>query len=369
MIGFAAAGLGFAVALAAARPAAACTTFLLERGAERVVGKSYDWHMGQGLVMVNKRGVAKQSLPGKPGDRPTRWVSRHASVTFNQYGRELPNGGMNDAGLVVEVMWLDDSVYEKADQRPSLNELQWIQYHLDSHGSVADMVAAAAQQRVSPLYAAVHYLACDKTGACAAFEYLGGKLVVTPGAKTLTNHSYAESVAWAAKQRAMPRGMGSLERFARASRQIEMGTLEGSPSPPATGSRGQSPRSPTRSAPLAAEPITAAFAILDGVRSSASQWNIVYDPVHMRVHFRTRSSPAIKTLDASKLDPSCARAVTLLDIDTDAGGDIAARLRPYDEATNRNLIERSVRRIRKQLPPGSVEGLVAYPSALACTAP
>ncbi len=331
------------VALAGARPADACTTFLLERGAARVVGKSYDWHMGQGLVMVNKRGVAKQSLPGKPGDRPTRWVSRHASVTFNQYGRELPNGGMNDAGLVVEVMWLDDSVYEKADQRPSLNELQWIQYHLDSHGSVAEMVAAAAQQRVSPLYAAVHYLACDKTGACAAFEYLGGKLVVTPGAKTLTNHSYAESVAWAAKQRDLPRGMGSLERFARASRQVV--------------------------APTAAEPIAAAFAILDGVRSSASQWNIVYDPVHMRVHFRTRSSPAIKTLDASKLDPSCARAVTLLDIDTDAGGDIAARLRPYDEATNRNLIERSVRRIRKQLPPGSVEGLVAYPAALACTAP
>ena len=51
-----------------ARPADACTTFLLERGADRVVGKSYDWHMGQGLVMVNKRGVAKQSLPGKPGD-------------------------------------------------------------------------------------------------------------------------------------------------------------------------------------------------------------------------------------------------------------------------------------------------------------
>ena len=333
------------VALSAARPADACTTFLLERGAERVVGKSYDWHMGQGLVMVNKRGVAKQSLPGKPGDRPTRWVSRHASVTFNQYGRELPNGGMNDAGLVIEVMWLDDSVYEKADQRPSLNELQWIQYHLDSHGSVAEMVAAAAQQRVSPLYAAVHYLACDKTGACAAFEYLGGKLVVTPGAKTLTNHSYAESVAWAAKQRDLPRGMGSLERFARASRQS------------------------TASGPPAAEPIAAAFAILDGVRSSTSQWNIVYDPVHMRVHFRTRSSPAIKTLDASKLDPSCASAVSLLDIDTDAGGDVAARLRPYDEATNRNLIERSVRRIRKQLPPGSVEGLVAYPSALACTAP
>jgi choloylglycine hydrolase len=332
------------LALAGARTADACTTFLLERGGARVVGKSYDWHMGQGLVMVNKRGVAKQSLPGKPGDRPARWVSRHASVTFNQYGRELPNGGMNDAGLVVEIMWLDDSVYEKRDERPTLNELQWIQYQLDTHASVADMVAAAAAHRVSPLYAAVHYLACDKTGACAAFEYLGGKQVVTPGARALTNHSYAASVAWTAAQRGAPTGMGSLARFARASRHAAAVT----PTP---------------------DPTAAAFAVLDEVRSSDSRWNIVYDPVHMRVHFRTRTSPAIKTLDASKLDPSCARAVTLIDIDAAAGGDVAARLRPYDEATNRNLIERSVRRIRDRLPPGSVDALVAYPAALACTSP
>ena len=33
-----------------ATPADACTTFMLERGGERVVGKSYDWYMGQGLV-------------------------------------------------------------------------------------------------------------------------------------------------------------------------------------------------------------------------------------------------------------------------------------------------------------------------------
>jgi penicillin V acylase-like amidase (Ntn superfamily) len=334
-----------AASLAAASAADACTTFMLERDGDRVVGKSYDWHMGQGLVMVNRRGVAKRSLPGKPGDRAALWVSRHASVTFNQYGRELPNGGMNDAGLVVEIMWLDDSVYEKPDQRPTLNELQWIQYQLDNHASVSEMVATAPGLRVSPLYAAVHYLACDRTGACAAFEHLGGKQVVTPGVKTLTNHSYAESVAWAARQSAPPGGMGSLQRFARASRQI------------------------AAPAPAGGDPVAAAFAILDGVRSSASQWNIVYDPVHMRVHFRTRSSPAIKTLDASKLDPSCARAVTLIDIDTDAGGDVAARLRPYDDATNRALIERSVRRIRKHLPPGSVEGLVAFPSALVCAAP
>jgi choloylglycine hydrolase len=316
---------------------------MLARGGERVVGKSYDWYMGQGLVIVNKRGVTKRSLPAKPGDHVTQWVSRHASLTFNQYGREFPTGGMNDAGLVVEVMWLDSSAYEKADERPTLNELQWIQYQLDRFATVADMTAAAPGLRVSPVYARVHYLACDKSGACAAFEHIGGKQVVTPGAHALTNHTYAESVAWAARQAQPPDGAGSLPRFARAARQA--------------------------ATPPAGDPVRAAFDLLDGVRAPESQWNIVYDPVHLRVSFRTRASRSIKTVDLRKLDGSCARPVEVLDIDTDAPGDIAGRLRPYDVVTNRSLVERSVRRIRSQLPPGAVEMVVGYPSALACTAP
>ena len=299
--------------------------------------------MGQGLVIVNKRGVAKQSLPAKPGDKPARWLSRHASVTFNQYGREFPAGGMNDAGLVVEIMWLESSEYERADQRPTLNELQWIQYQLDTYGTVAEMTVAAPVLRVSPVYARVHYLACDKTGACAAFEHVGGKQVVTHGARALTNHSYAESVAWAAKQPQPPDGAGSLPRFARAARQA--------------------------ATPPAGDPVAAAFGVLDSVRWEESQWNIVYDPVHLRVSFRTRVNRKIKTLDLGKLDASCARPVTLLDIDADASGDVASRLRPYDQATNRAPIERSVRRIRAQLPAGAVDMMVAYPSALACKAP
>jgi hypothetical protein len=334
-----------AAALVAGSPraAGACTTFMLERGGERVVGKSYDWHMGQGLVIVNKRGVAKQSLPAKPGDRPAQWLSRHASVTFNQYGREFPAGGMNDAGLVVEVMWLDSSEYERPDKRPTLNELQWIQYQLDSFATVAEMTAAAPVLRVSPVYARVHYLACDKTGACAAFEHVGGKQVVTPGARALTNHSYAESRAWAAKQARPPEGVGSLPRFARAARHA--------------------------ATPPSGDPVTAAFGVLDGVRWSQSQWNIVYDPVHLRVSFRTRVSRDIKTLDLGKLDPSCAQAAAVLDIDALAGGDVTGSLRPYAEAANRALIERSVHRIRGQLPRGAIDLMVAYPSALACQAP
>jgi penicillin V acylase-like amidase (Ntn superfamily) len=321
--------------------AEACTAFLLEGGAGPVVGKSYDWHMGQGLVFANKQGVAKRALTVDPRDTPASWVSRHASLTFNQYGREFPNGGMNDAGLVVEILWLDDSRYEARDARPALNELQWIQYQLDSFATVAEMTAAAATLRVSPVYANVHYLACDRGARCAAFEWLSGKSTITP-ARVLTNHSHAESTAWAGRQAKPPQGLGSLERFTRTARAVAAAT--------------------------AGDPVPAAFTILDGVRGRGSQWNIVYDPVRLRVHFRTRVSKQIKSVDFAELGRDCDGPVQMLDIDADRGGDATARLAPYSVEANARLVERSLRpmAMAKQIPPGAAQLVSRYPDTLSC---
>jgi choloylglycine hydrolase len=317
-----------------------CTTFLLQRGDERVVGKSYDWHMGQGLVVVNPRGVAKQALPLQPGDSPARWVTRFSSVTFNQYGRELPNGGMNEAGLVVEVMWLDSSKYPPIDARPTVSELQWIQYQLDNFSTVKEMVAAADKLRISLVYGKVHYLACDATGACGAFENVDGKMVVAP-AHVLTNHTYAESSAYA-KIAARPSGTGSLERFARAS--SDTAAL---------------PKGPL---------VDAAFGVLDDVSQGAmSVWNIVYDPIKLRVHFRTHDDRRVRTFDVKKLARACTSPSALLDLHTEAAGDVTAKFVDYSEAQNRKLIEESTRDLIGKIAPGAVEALVHYPSQLPCT--
>src|SRR5436305_3006577 len=84
-------------------PALACTTFCLKNRGEVLFGGNYDWDIGDGLVFVNKRGVAKTAAD-VDSPNPAKWVSEYGSVTFNQYGRENPMGGMNEAGLVVEVM-------------------------------------------------------------------------------------------------------------------------------------------------------------------------------------------------------------------------------------------------------------------------
>jgi choloylglycine hydrolase len=138
------------------------------------VGKSYDWSLGHGAVVANPRGLAKRALVSARGERPAEWVGRYASVTFNQYGREFPNGGMNEAGLVVEIMWLASSRTPPRDGRPVVNELQFIQYLLDTSATVDDVLRAATAVRVVPVHAKVHYLACDRHGACAALEHIGG---------------------------------------------------------------------------------------------------------------------------------------------------------------------------------------------------
>jgi choloylglycine hydrolase len=96
----------------------ACTTFFLFDGQNAVFGRNYDWVTADGLLISNKRGLRKTSVV-QPPNQPATWKSRYGSLTFNQYGREFPTGGMNEAGLVVELMWLDGTRYP-LDSRPAV---------------------------------------------------------------------------------------------------------------------------------------------------------------------------------------------------------------------------------------------------------
>ena len=40
----------------------ACTTFQLNHEGQVLVGKNYDWMVEDGLIIVNKRGVAKTAM-------------------------------------------------------------------------------------------------------------------------------------------------------------------------------------------------------------------------------------------------------------------------------------------------------------------
>jgi penicillin V acylase-like amidase (Ntn superfamily) len=335
----------------AAPPARACTTFLLKPGHEVIVGKSYDYTIGQALLVFNKRWVVKQALRAESGATPARWTSKYASLTFNQFGREIPNGGMNEAGLVVEVMSLAAAVTPPPDARPTVNELQFIQWLLDQFGTVGEVVAHAHDVRVHRVYMGVHYLACDAGGACAAIDHVNGRLVVTSGrtltVPVLTNNTYAESIEFLTRHRGfggdepLPAGTDSLSRFARAAAYAMRG-----------------PASPVPAA---------AFAALDDVRMpDYTKWNIVYMPKQRRIYWRTAAQGAVKSVDLKKFATACGTPVRVLDIDTAAPGDATGRFEEYTTAANEALVRSSYENMVSKLPPGAVERVVHYPESFPC---
>lgn len=296
-----------------AAPAAgpACTSFCLDHGGYPIHGANLEHgHVDKGLLYVNRRNVAKEGLDPATTGEIARWTSKYGSLTFNLVGYEFPWGGMNEAGLTISTMSLRESQSPAPDERPPLQEPFYAQYLLDNCSTVEEVMASDARIRIlDPLS---HWLVCDRTGECVTIEFLKGKTVYHTGdklpVKALTNSTYRDSVKAWQKGRLSDQ---SLVRFGIA----------------ADRARGFDPGD-------AESAIDYAFHTLylaDGDRRGgpSAQWSIVFDAQQLQIHFRTKRTPQIRTLDLNRVDFSCDAPVLMLDIHEDLSGDISQDLEPY----------------------------------------
>ncbi len=294
--------------LLAADSARACTGFVLEGGGRIYVGRNLDWDWQNGLVIINRRDVNKTAF-AQPGNAPAQWTSEYGSVTFNQFGEEMPFGGMNEAGLVVENLWLDATRYPEKDSRPAINLLQWIQYQLDNFRTVEEVVATDASLRLEalPFSAPIHYLVCDASGNCASIECLDGKLVCHRGKDfplhALANDTYDHALAYAKAHpdpgtNAAPlEDTGSESRFCRAAARA----VKFHPSAPK-------------------DEVKYAFDTLGQVRQGDyTVWQIVYDVSARRIHYRTRTNPQERVVGLRGMNFACGYPVQFTDIETKPG--------------------------------------------------
>ena len=296
-----------------------CTTFCMSAGGRVAFGANYDWDTRVGMIMVNKRSTSRESLT----QRPFRWTSRYASITFNQYGRGFPTGGMNEAGLVVALMDLSDTEYPPVDNRPSAGVLDWIQYQLDLSADIDQAVANASAIRIATGSRGLHYLIADRPGRAVTIEYLQGALVTHSGATlpvaVLANSRYDQSVTYLSSitgfggSQPVPGGSGSLQRFARAASMI-------------------------RAAAASEDAVQSAFAILASVAQSNTRWSIVYDPAAGTVHYRTDENRALRWVAFSSFEPGCASPVKIVDMNASHSGDLAPYFTDYTSAANIALI-------------------------------
>ena len=331
----------------------ACTTFCFQNNNDWIYGRNYDWFIEHCLIIVNKRGVAKSAFTE---DNPTQWVSKYGSITFNQYGREFPLGGMNEAGLVIECMWLNHTEYPHPDSRKGLPESQWIQYQLDNFATVDEVIASDKIVRIAVRHSVpLHFLVCDRKGRTATIEFLGGKMVVHTKADlpatVLTNNTYEYSTRLLKafngdeNSEAFDAADYSLKRFVWATQ----------------GVNNWNPKKHN-------SPVAYAFEILDKVSVDRTMFRIVYDVGNSRIYFRTKSNPDIRFFNFNTFDFSCNEPVQILEISTGQKGNVTTNFSDYTYKVNYDLVYKSFSgtEFLKDIPQTVIQMIAEYPDSLQC---
>lgn len=307
----------------------ACSTFLFEKEDKCFLAKSYDWIAEDGLVVVNKRHVAKLAMAV---NNPMQWVSKYGSVIFTQAGRELPFCGMNEMGLTVELMWLEDTTYPNPDHRKAITDLQWIQYQLDTASSVEEVIASDLIVRIDrSSKSLIHFFVADRLGNCAVIEFIDGKMVSYPRNKlpvpVLTNDTYPKSLEFLNTGKDCEGSFFSLHRFIRIATQLQQANSVDVPS---------------------------AFRILSSVANfkevvdveatfenmellMRTKWNIVYDITNREIHFLTSNHQKIRIVRLDALNFN--GAAEALDVQASLEGDVSNQFVPCTYEINRHLID------------------------------
>ena len=336
------------LALVSVNTAHTCTTFLLHHNGKMVFGRNYDWMADAGMVFTNQRGLMKTSFKQADGNTIS-WASLYGSITFNQYGKEFPTGGMNEKGLVVELMWLDGTVYPKPDERPALGVLQWIQYQLDNHATIEDVIASDKTVRITSNGTPLHYLVADAGGHAATIEFLEGRMRVHKGndlpMPVLTNDTYSTSIG--SHRAGASRKTNSLERFTTACNMIQQYKLNA----------------------VSGSMVNESFAILDKVaQGNFTKWSIVYDISNKQIWFKTEKYKQLRSVNFSSFNFSCNFPSKQINMNGSEQGDIGRMFLDFSDIDNRQILEQTLEQSKPQIVVSrdKREATLAYPTTIRC---
>jgi len=260
------------------------TAFQIRHKEKHYVCKNQDVIYDGVYLFTNQRGIQKSALI-RPPEKPLAWISAYGSVTVSQNGKEFPNGGMNEVGLVVEQTTLWQTEYPALDDRPVVGELQWIQYFLDTCGSVQEVLAQAPFLRIGQSTSQLHYLLVDRTGERAIIEFLEGEMILHSEALSLpaiTNTAYRDSIQYLQADdhqweqwEDYPRN--SMARFFQVAERLQAEASESAA-------------------------IDFAFDVLQEVRREDTVFSLVYDLARLEIHATTSRHPRRHRISLAAFD-------------------------------------------------------------------
>jgi penicillin V acylase-like amidase (Ntn superfamily) len=177
-----------AIAVASGPLADACTRVVYQGPNGTVItARSMDWKDEiPANLWVFPRGMERT---GEVGPNSIRWKSKYGSVATSSFDIATTDG-MNEKGLVANMLWLTESSYADFDKNGTKKGVAislWLQYILDNYASVAEAVGELKKEEfvvVSDLipgtdrFTTVHVSISDATGDNAVLEYIDGRLVI-----------------------------------------------------------------------------------------------------------------------------------------------------------------------------------------------
>jgi len=343
-----------------------CSTFMLKREDCHLYGHNLDSGSPvPGLVVINKRNITKESrtwkelTTGKKDDSISfQWTSRFGSVTFNPFGREFPDGGMNEAGLLVQEMSLLDTEFPDSEGQRKMFMMLWMQYVLDSFETVEQVIQSASD--IVPDGWGWHFFTADKHGGCASIEFIDGRLVVNSGKEMqfplLCNSVYSKEVEGLKTYQGFG-GTKPIDVEESGIRRFVRGVYLLKNYRP----------SQTQS------PVDYSFRILENIALSDNKWKYVFDWSNRKVYYRTANNQKVRSLSLLELDFNGESPSRMVDINVGEAGSVIDQLKEYSSEINEDFVMNAIKTLEVNVPifqnllsPGGtpqilIEQLTAYP--------
>lgn len=148
-----------------------------------ITGRTMDWKTEMhSNIWAFPRGMERN---GETGANSLRWTSKYGSVVTSAF-EIASTDGINEKGLVANLLWLNESVYPVWDKsKKGLTIAAWVQFMLDNFATVDEAVAFVRGNTFQVVsdkmpdgfrLATLHLAVSDATGDNAIFEYIDGKL-------------------------------------------------------------------------------------------------------------------------------------------------------------------------------------------------
>ncbi|MDQ1095166.1 MULTISPECIES: linear amide C-N hydrolase [Chryseobacterium] len=311
----------------------ACSAFLLKGHDYCVVGFNENWKTMPGMIVVNKRGILKrniswENLTTDSAVPATQWKSRYGSVTFNLLGYDFPCYGVNEKGLFLVELYLEETGRVRNPSQPDMFWAQWIQYQLDHYTSVKEVVNNLNKgPNIDwwPNAAGSHFFLTDARGNTATIALLDGKYKVLTDKDMpmplLCNNQYHKDLQevqkfdfLGGKEKFSFDQMNQWEnRYSRAYYMMKNYTQD-------------------------KKPVDYAWNILNSIHPG--EWQTVIDVKNMNLYFRSDLRKEIKTINLSGLDFSQNASVRYLDIHTDRLGEVNKDFEVLTLSKNNEYVEK-----------------------------